>query len=167
MEWICAGLLREVSASLILGPTCPSGDVLGGHSEVGLGVTTLFSTWWRCLTYQVDQCWWANVKMAPPHILVSGVGSLHIHRHVICHPCHPWSVPCFGQLPTFPLSVSELSICQAVPLCRVLSQAQLCFKHPFLRDRSGSVPFWSMGESLPVLWPGLARPGNTVAQSLW
>ena len=63
--------------------------------------------------------------MALSHSLVSRVGSSY--RPVIHHPS---CVPGFHQLPTFPLSVSELSTCQVVPPSRVLSQVWLCFKTP-------------------------------------
>ena len=46
----------------------------------------------------------------------------------------PSCIPSFHQLPTFPVSVSKLFASQAMPLHKVSSQTQLCFKTPHFRD---------------------------------
>ena len=44
-EGICAGLLGEGPAALILRLTSPSGDAPRGHRERGLSVVAPFSSW--------------------------------------------------------------------------------------------------------------------------
>lgn len=86
------------------------------------------------------------VKMTSPFSLVSGVGILFPYRHTINHLSF---VSGFHLLPTFPLSVSRLSVCQATPASRILSQVGLCFMTPSFRE-PGS---WTCTDLLRVYLP--------------
>ena len=146
-EGICADLLGEGPATLILWPTCLRVEVPGGLREVELGVIASFSTWWHCLAH------WGLISvgglMMKMVSLVYRTGSLHPHRHEISYPsCVPASVS------SHLLLVSKLSI--YLPGCFITSR--LCFKTSQFREHCSSDHSNLRGEGLITLWLVLACP---------
>ena len=74
--------------------------------------------------------------------------------------CHQSPLLCLRlpSVPAFTLSVSKLSICQAAPSSKVLSQMGLYFKTPHFRDPSSLDCDDPVGEGLVVLWLDVSLP---------
>lgn len=116
-----------------------------------------FPAWWSCLAHWTQSVlvgYWKN-GFTP----LSSVQSGEL-KPSLMH-SHPFCVPHLHQPPAFFLSVPELSVYQAVPIFRVLSQAWLCFKTP----RFG--PTVILGGGSQCYGQGQLVPENSCATTQW
>lgn len=140
----------------------------GGHKWEALGVIAPFSTWWHCLHHWsgyacVCMCAQAlEVKMSSHSSLVSGMGILCLHRHMIKHPSF---ISGFLLLLTFTLSVPMLlPALWCLPPQFYLSW--VCVSNP---HTSKTTTVWNLtfplGEGLVQQWLGASLSQKMVVQS--
>ena len=127
---------------------------------MGLSVTALLSTRWRCYPTGVDYCSALRcicacagvVKMVPPSYLVCSP------RSTITHASFVFS---FRSLPAFSLSVTRP---QAVPLSQVLSQMQLFSPAPYFRRTAALTHSTTLREGLTKQWLNEQWPNVSCTQ---